>query len=316
MTENQIFSRILVPVDGSLSALVAEDLAVLIAKKLNSKITALHVVSHEFMEPHLQKLSPESERYVYATTVTGDATTPLAKRIPNIPTIELPAEDVREITNSFREEGKEVLADAVADFREDGMSVDQKLIENSSPPEAIVRQAQEMKCDLIVMGRSAGEENKKPHLGSVAAKVSGRSPISVLIAGKGNVLSKMLVPVDGSEISMKAADCAAILSGKTGASVTLLHVLESGLFKRKPEVAKKLGANLLSTIAGSMKDVKVDQKMEQGDPAETITQMAEKGDYDIIVMGGAGHSMIGHFLMGRVSDHVLHYTDRSVLLVK
>jgi nucleotide-binding universal stress UspA family protein len=316
MTESQVFGRILVPVDGSVSSLVAQELAALIAKKFGSRIAALHVVSHEFMRPSVQSLSPESERYDFAITGMSDMSTPVTKRIPRTPPVELPDEVYREITNSFRQKGEEVLGDAVADFKEDGISVDQKLIEDSSPAEAIVRQAQEMNCDLIVMGRSAGEEKSKPHLGSVAAKVSGRAPIPVLVAGEGKRISKILVPVDGSEASMRAADRAATLAKKIDASITLLYVQESGLFKPRSETARKIGTTILSNIASRMKDAKMDQKMEQGDAGHTITDIAEKEDYDLIVMGGTGHSTIGHFFIGSVSDHVLHYTDRAVLLVK
>lgn len=316
MAENQIFSKILVPVDGSVSSLVAQELTVLIATKFNSRVTALHVVSHEFMRPHVQGLSPESERYDYVASGMSDLSVPLAKHIPRTPHIELPEEDVREITNFYRQKGEEVLADAVADFMEAGMSVDPKLIENSSPAEAIVKVAEEMNCDLIITGRSAGGEKAKPHLGSVAAKVSGRAQIPVLISGEAGRLSRILVPVDGSKPSVKAADYAGILAKNTSAAMTLLHVQESAFFKLRPEVTRKVGLDILSNIASQIEGVKLDQKLESGDPAHVITQVAERGNYDIIVMGGRGHSAIGHFFIGSVSDHVLHYTDRAVLIVK
>jgi nucleotide-binding universal stress UspA family protein len=34
------------------------------------------------------------------------------------------------------------------------------------------------------------------------------------------------------------------------------------------------------------------------------------------VMGSRGHGAMKRWLLGSVSDHVIHYTDRSVLLVK
>jgi nucleotide-binding universal stress UspA family protein len=50
----QFFNKILVPVDGSHSCLHAKLFAVHIAKKFGSKVTVIHVVSHEFMHPELK----------------------------------------------------------------------------------------------------------------------------------------------------------------------------------------------------------------------------------------------------------------------
>ena len=61
MAENR-FKNILVPIDGSTSCLRARELTELIARKFNSKITLVHVVSHDFMHPELKanyQLPPE-----------------------------------------------------------------------------------------------------------------------------------------------------------------------------------------------------------------------------------------------------------------
>ena len=47
-----------------------------------------------------------------------------------------------------------------------------------------------------------------------------------------------------------------------------------------------------------------------------ITQTADQESYDLIVMGDKGHSGIRKFLLGSVSSHVLHYTNRAVLILK
>ena len=48
------FKNILVPVDSSTSCLYAKQLAALIAKKFQSKIKVVHVVTHDFMHPELK----------------------------------------------------------------------------------------------------------------------------------------------------------------------------------------------------------------------------------------------------------------------
>ncbi|MEJ2280393.1 MAG: universal stress protein [Candidatus Bathyarchaeota archaeon] len=62
MIDRQIFKKILVPVDGSHSCLHAKMFASSIAKKFKSKVTVVHVASHEFMHPELLQLLLEMPR--------------------------------------------------------------------------------------------------------------------------------------------------------------------------------------------------------------------------------------------------------------
>jgi nucleotide-binding universal stress UspA family protein len=221
-----------------------------------------------------------------------------------------------EITDLYRQKGEEIIADAVFFFKEEGMSVERRLLEHADPAEAIIQEARRENCDLMVMGRSGGEGESKPHLGSVAAEVSNRAKIPVLVAADRGRMLKILVPVDGSKASEKAADYGGVLAKKAGVGMTLLYVQESGLFRLRPEVTKKIGTDILSSVARRLEGVKADERLESGDPARTIIQVADEGDYDLIVMGGRGHSAVRHIFLGSVSDHVLHYADRAVLLVK
>lgn len=74
-----------------------------------------------------------------------------------------------------------------------------------------------------------------------------------LSARESRKVSRVLVPVDGSKDSDRALEQAVLLAGKVGAKVTFLHVLESGLFRVKPEVAEQVGKHVL---AGAMKKSK------------------------------------------------------------
>jgi nucleotide-binding universal stress UspA family protein len=60
----------------------------------------------------------------------------------------------------------------------------------------------------------------------------------------------------------------------------------------------------------------MNQKMESGDPAKAIIATADKEGSDLIVMGSRGHGSVTGFLLGSVSNHVLHYARHSVLIVK
>ena len=309
MKREEIFRKILVPVDGSLHSLIAEELTASIAKKLNSKVTVLHVVSHELM-------IPERHEHV-AQGVTGSGQFPIERHVSTSTASSLPEAVTSEITSWFHQKGEQVIAEAVGLFQEEGIPVDQKIVHHANPAEAIIKEAQVGKYDVIIMGsRGEEEEGKESHLGSVAQRASRHSHIPVLIAREKRQISRILVPVDGSRNAEKALQYAILLAKKTNAKITLLYVQESSLFKLRPEVTKQIGTHILANAADQADEMKLDQKLEFGDPGKMITRTASEGDYDIIVMGSHGHGAIERFLLGSVSDHVIHYANRSVLIIK
>ncbi len=306
MRSEQSFKKILVTTDGFFPSLIALEQTAFIAKKLKSKVTVLHVVSHEFMRPHVRGLLTQWR--------TSDRMVPYVDRVAVGGDVSHPEAIGREITNWYHQIGEKAIAEAVALFKEEHIPVDQKLVEHADPAEIILEEAEKKNYDLIVMGYS-GEEEQEPHLGSVAEKVSRHAKIPILIAKEKRQISKILVPVDGSINAGKALQQAVLLAKKTDAKMTLLYVQESGLFKLRPKVTEEIGARILSDAADQVEGMKLEKRLESGDPAKTIAEIAKKEDFDLIVMGSRGLGAIGRFLLGSVSDHVIHYADRSVLLV-
>lgn len=307
------FKNILVPVDGSVQSVTAQELVAFMAKKLKAKVTVFHAVSHEFMKSKLQPFLPE-KRHAHVPIGLQSGQFPVEKHAPTPSDLPFPEATLSEITNWYHEKGKEAVERAVKLFDEKRVRVDQKIVEHVDPAEAVIKEANEGNYDLIVIGGS-GEEEKEPHLGSIAQKVSRHTYIPTLIAREGRI-SKMLVPVDGSENSKRALRHAVLLAKKIDAEMTLLHVQESSLFNLRPEMTKQIGNQILANAAEQAKGIRTTRKLESGDPAKTITRIADRGSYDMIVMGSRGHGAIERFLMGSVTDHVIHHTDRSVLIVR
>lgn len=314
MQSGRIFKRILVPTDGSFPSLIAQELTVFIAKKFKSEVTVLHVVTHEFMKPKVPEFFVPTDYYA-PIGVSATAVPPIYESVPAHPSSSLPEEIESEIIESYHRKGDDIIADAVALFKEENIPVDQKLVEHAYPAETIIKEAQDGNYDLIVMGHS-GEKEEEPHLGSVAKKVSMHSRTPVLIAKEKRRISKILVPVDGSESAEKALQYAVPLAKKTDAKMTLLYVQDPFLSKLRPELTKNIGTGILSKAAEEVEGITPEQKLELGDPAKMTIQTAKNGDYDIIIIGSKAQGPIGHFLLGSVSDHIIHYADRSVLLIK
>ena len=288
MQSKEIFKRILVPMDRSKD--IAQQLSVFIAEKFHSEVTILHVVSPGLMHPGLRETFAE---------VSG-------------PT-QLNHWLAREHEQAYNE-GKKSISDAAALFEQKGITVQERIVDHADPAEAIIEEAERGDYELIIMGQSEAKE-KKPHLGSVTEKVSQYSRAPVLIVRERSSVSRILVPIDGSENAGKALEYAVAIAREANASITLLYVLERSLFKSKTEEAKKMGTLVLSKAANEVKDIELHQKLEIGNPAKIITQMADEGDYDLIVMGSKGQGAIRRFLLGSVSSHVIHYANRSVLIV-
>lgn len=286
MKSESYFKKILVPVDGSHSCLHAEELAAAIAKNFKSKVTVIHVVSHELLHAGLE----------------------LRYRVP--PSVRT------EITNWLLQTGNKIVWDAEALFKEEGVEVDARVIEYEDPAETVIRVAKDEEYDLIVMGNRGETEVEVFSLGSMAEKVFRHAECPVLIVKQKTKLSKILVAVDGSESAEKALEYAAQLAKKHKAKVTLLNVGESKLFGFKPEVAREVGEHILSDAAAKVKGLKLNTQLEFGNPAETLIEVAEKGNYDLIVVGSRGLSSVKRFFLGSVSDDVSHHAKCSVLIVR
>jgi nucleotide-binding universal stress UspA family protein len=305
------FDRILLATDGSASSAVAQKLTALVAKKFKSKVTVIHAIYNNFPESIGLPLTrptdeePEREPALEYIPIWWGGRIYLSPSAP---------EAFDKITTALKQKGTAIVTDAVAFFKKEGIEVDQR-IENGDPTEAILNEAESGSYTLITIG-SSGETDQKPHLGSVAKKVILHAKNSVLITRERSQISKILVPVDGSDNSRKAFEHAVVLARKTDSKMTLMNVMDPTFFMVQPEMSEEIGKKILSQAADKAEGVKVDERLERGDTAETIIRIAHDEDFDLIVMGTRGHGALTRWLIGSVSDHVTHYADRSVLLVK
>ncbi len=134
---------------------------------------------------------------------------------------------------------------------------------------------------------------------------------------------KILVGIDGSERSYKAASYAAELAAKYDAKVTLMYVASSSTYSDR-FAAKPTYVPNEDILTGEIfdpakrileeKGVAFDTAMELGNPAQLLLDRS-KQDYDLIVVGAKGVSGIQGFLMGSVSSRVVQHSQVPVLVV-
>jgi len=132
------------------------------------------------------------------------------------------------------------------------------------------------------------------------------------------MFKKILVPVDGSDSSVTAAKVGAELAMKNEGSLKLLYVVRQYLAQDAPVGAVVLGKAVLEKmhelIASS--DLAVETEMAYGNPASVIVFTANKGEYDLIVMGSRGIGGLTGSLIGSVSQSVSNLANCPVLLTR
>jgi nucleotide-binding universal stress UspA family protein len=285
MSKQDYFKNILLPVDGSTSCIHAKLLTALIAKKFQSKVTVVNVVSHNFMHPELKA------------------------------NYQLPSEVLDKLDNVYSDVGNKYLRQAKELFEEEHIDVSSELVKAEDSAEAIIEMVKERNYDLVVIG-NRGPKSERFALGPVAEKVSMYASCPVLISKGKPTLKKLLVAVDGSNQSNKAVDYAVELAKKFDAKLTLLHVEEKKLFKLERDLSQKIGEQFLLDAERRMDDVEYEKKMIAGNPWEIILDMAKAGNFDLVVMGSRGLSSVKRFLLGSVSAEVSMLVQSSVLLIR
>jgi nucleotide-binding universal stress UspA family protein len=290
MSNKHYFQKILVPVDGSHSCFHAKMLASSIAKKFKSKVTVVHVASHEFMHPELKA------QY------------------------QLPHSILHKIDEAYLEAGKKIIRNAEEMFAEAGIEVDARLVTFEDAAEFILEIIKDEGYDLVVIGNRAENQSERYSLGSVTEKVARHAECAVLIVKKKTKVKKLLTAVDGSKHADKALEYTVQLTKNYNANLALIHVEEDKLIQIGGPLVENcvgtIGECILKDAATKVEGVSLDKKLEYGSPAEVIIKVAKKADVDIIVVGSRGLSSIGRFLLGSVSDDISMHARSSVLIVR
>lgn len=153
------FQKILVPLDGSEHSGRALEIAIQLAKKLNSKLVLLTVYSGTVVPV----TSPELALHAPATI--PDATSAALSQMA---------------IEGARNHSEKILAEAKEKARLETIEVETELAEGNAV-ETIVRKSKEEKFDMIVMGARGLGKIRKLFIGSVSEGVIKNAHCPVLI---------------------------------------------------------------------------------------------------------------------------------------
>ena len=155
------------------------------------------------------------------------------------------------------------------------------------------------------------------------------------------MFEKILVPLDGSEHSLKALEIAIQIAKKFDGKITLIHVYSVTIrpvimpepttltppmipamtpaeVSKAVEATRKAGASILTDGEQKVKakEVQVETTLREGHTVQEIVKTAKEGKFDLIVIGGRGISKIRELLLGSVTDGVIHHAPCPVLVIK
>jgi nucleotide-binding universal stress UspA family protein len=150
----------------------------------------------------------------------------------------------------------------------------------------------------------------------------------------GFMISRILVPVDGSKTAKRAAVYAVDLAKQLGASLIVVTVIERSKLTVETVPASKTLMHTAEPIDDYLKEIaemnmgeilKLCDKnnvvsemfIKTGHPVKEILKMAKKSASDLIVMGSHGISALPAAVLGSVSYGVLHNCRQcNVLIVR
>jgi nucleotide-binding universal stress UspA family protein len=140
-------------------------------------------------------------------------------------------------------------------------------------------------------------------------------------------MKPILVPVDGSDCSMRALDFAVELASSLAAEIVVCHVLDlsraaamSGgaaqLVEESMELLRTEGKEILDrAVARAGTKVHVSTRVPEGAPVEQIERLAAELPATFIVLGSHGRTGLDRLLMGSVAEGVVRAASVPAMVV-
>lgn len=293
--------QILCPVDLSEISRHALDHARAIAKWYDAHLTVFHVVT---------------------PPVPLIPSTGIAEALPVLPPqLGEVAEEVRRFSG---------LTEAHA-----GGSTDAVVVEGS-PVKEILRKAESLPADLLVMGTHGRSGFEALFLGAVTEKILRSTHVPVLTVPppvervESVVYKTILCPIEFSDPSTRALEYALTLAEETGARLILLHVVEMlvgapqfaevahfNVAEYQQRLEEAARARLTSAVP---EEARVwctpEERVVSGNAYQVILDMAEQEMAELIVMGVHGKGALNRRLFGSTTHHVIRHARCPVLTLR
>jgi nucleotide-binding universal stress UspA family protein len=146
------------------------------------------------------------------------------------------------------------------------------------------------------------------------------------------MISKILVPTDGSKTAQKAGMYAVDLATQLKASVIILSVIDKRSFMGQTVPAGKTSSHIIEPIEDYLREAaegyagEIEKLCDKngvqskivitgGHPVEDIVKEAAKAKANLIIMGSHGKSAIAAAVLGSVTYGVMHKDTKIPILI-
>ena len=291
-----MYDRILIPTDGSEGSIRAVNRGLGVAKSFDADVHVLYVVDSRLFggmdladEEELERTARGSGRQ--AITVVRERAAELGLEITQRVTVGVPHADIMEYVESND-------------------------------------------IDLVAMGTHGRIGADLAALGSTTERVLQRADVPVLTVrlsgeldqGRGSFdaeVDDILVPTDGSDASMRAAEHAIGFADQYGATLHALYVVDTSIFEFEDAPRSILGTlrdggeDAVSEIDSLASDAAISAtvSIDEGNPAELILGYADDIDAELLALGRRGRTGLPEVLLGSTIARVVRVSETPVLSV-
>jgi nucleotide-binding universal stress UspA family protein len=238
----------------------------------------------------------------------------------------------KRIVKAEREASSVLLSEQARSLREiDGVNCDYSIVLGNAF-EGIAKAAEEINCDLLVIGPHRRQALKDVFVGTTAERTIRASNWPVLMANgvPAGSYRHVLVAVDLSDCSADAVRAVTGLGLEKHAAISVAHVVDAPatrLMSRasmtedqvkdyladvEERASDELGAFLANLKFHPIRRI---VKHNSTSVAHTISSVAREVSADLVVVGTHGRTGITKLLLGSVAEEVLRTADHDVLAV-
>ncbi|MGC9332924.1 MAG: amino acid permease [Anaerolineae bacterium] len=184
--------------------------------------------------------------------------------------------------------------------------------------EAVRKTAMENASDLIVLGWPGYTNTAGRLYGSVIDPIVDNPPTDIAIVRyrEYRPLRSILVPVSDGPNSRRAVRMAVSMaraSQNGPVTVTLLHVLPVGA--RSASVVR--AEQTLDYVLEGIESESVEKRLVEGtDVVNSVIEEAQRGGYDLIVVGATEEPLFRNLLMGSISSQIAKRAPMTTIMVK
>lgn len=238
-----------------------------------------------------------------------------------------------ELEQAAMESGRRAIARVRERAADAGLDVSQA-IRTGIPHVEIRAYAESNDVDCVVMGTHGRTGAEGAALGSTTERVLRDADVPVLTVDIGDgstgerdaaspTYEDVVVPTDGSDAAVRAAEHAVEFADRYGGTVHALYVVDSSVFEFEEAPRSLLGplreggqqglAEIESLAADA--GVAATTALEQGKPHRVILDHADGVGADLIALGRRGRTGLPEVLLGSTTARIVRTADVPVLSV-